>query len=148
MKRNNLSLKEATKLSIARYNSTKNPFIIYHLYDILENTIKDHHERESLKRLVLSLSRDMEVSLTFISLIFQTFCCIVRGIIKTTKTILKFFSIRKSPTLYRCSYLYTLFSTFTGNRRAGTAVAIVWWALISSVVWHNTICEGEKCHNS
>ena len=28
MKRNNLSLKEATKLSIARYNATKNPFSI------------------------------------------------------------------------------------------------------------------------
>ena len=41
MKRNNLSLKDATKLSVARYSATKNPFIIYHFYDILENTMKD-----------------------------------------------------------------------------------------------------------
>ena len=30
MKRNNLSLKDAMKLSVARYNATENPFIIYH----------------------------------------------------------------------------------------------------------------------
>ena len=41
MKRNNLSLKEATKLCVARYNATKNPFIVYHFYDILEQTIND-----------------------------------------------------------------------------------------------------------
>ena len=74
----------------------------------------------------------MEVSVTFISLIFQTFWSIVRGIIKTTITILKFFSITKSLSLYWCSYLYVSFSTFAGNRRAGTMVVIVWWALISS----------------
>ena len=47
--------------------------------------------RESLKKLVLSLSRDMEVNLTFISLVSPTFWCIVRGIIKVTKTVLFFF---------------------------------------------------------
>ena len=41
MKRNNLSLKEATKLCVDRYNATKNPFIVYHFYDILEQTIND-----------------------------------------------------------------------------------------------------------
>ena len=39
IKRKNLSLKQGTKLSVPRYNSTKNPFIIYHFYDILEETI-------------------------------------------------------------------------------------------------------------
>ena len=41
MKRNNWSLKKATKLCVAQYNTTKNPCIIYHLYDILEQAIKD-----------------------------------------------------------------------------------------------------------
>ena len=40
IKRNNLSLKQAMKLSVPRYNATKNPFIIYHYYDILEETIE------------------------------------------------------------------------------------------------------------
>ena len=39
IKQNNLSLKEATKSIVPRYNATKNPFIIYHYYDILEETI-------------------------------------------------------------------------------------------------------------
>ena len=39
MKQNNFSLKEATKLCVARYNATKNPFVIYHFYDILEKTL-------------------------------------------------------------------------------------------------------------
>ena len=97
------------------------------------NGFKNFRKRqERLKRLVFSISRDMEVSVTFISLIFQTFWCIVRGIIKTTITILNFFSITKSLSLYRCSYLYVSFSTFAGNRRVGPMVVIVWWALISS----------------
>ena len=41
LKRHNLSLKEATKLSSCRYNATKNPFIVNHYFDILEKTIKD-----------------------------------------------------------------------------------------------------------
>ena len=41
MERNNLSLKNATKLNVACYGATKNPFIIYHFYDISEITIKD-----------------------------------------------------------------------------------------------------------
>ena len=40
LKRNNLSLKEATKLSSARYNATKNPFVIFHYFDILEKAIE------------------------------------------------------------------------------------------------------------
>ena len=40
MDNNNLSLKEATKLSVARYNATKNPFVINHFYDMLENVVK------------------------------------------------------------------------------------------------------------
>ena len=39
IKRNNISLKQATKLSVPRYNATKNQFIIYYYYDILEETI-------------------------------------------------------------------------------------------------------------
>ena len=39
IKRNNLSLKQATKLSVPRYHATKNQFNIYHYYDILEETI-------------------------------------------------------------------------------------------------------------
>ena len=39
MKRNNLSLKGATKLSVAHYNATKNPFLIYQFCDILEKTL-------------------------------------------------------------------------------------------------------------
>ena len=36
LKRNKLSPKEATKLGSARYNDTKNPFVIFHYFDILE----------------------------------------------------------------------------------------------------------------
>ena len=36
----NLSLKNATKLSKARYNATKNPFVIFHWFDLLEETIR------------------------------------------------------------------------------------------------------------
>ena len=39
MKTSGLSLKNATKLSKARSNATKNPFIINHWYDLLEETI-------------------------------------------------------------------------------------------------------------
>jgi len=38
--KNNLSLKEATKLCVSRYNATKNPFLVYHFYDILEETME------------------------------------------------------------------------------------------------------------
>ena len=41
MDRNSLSLKEATKLSRAWYNATKNPFIIYDYFDLLEKTIHE-----------------------------------------------------------------------------------------------------------
>ena len=41
MKKKNLSAKQATTLSSARYNATKNPFIIFHFYDLLEKTIKE-----------------------------------------------------------------------------------------------------------
>ena len=41
MNRHKLSLKEATKLCVARYSATKNPFIVYHFYDILGQVIKD-----------------------------------------------------------------------------------------------------------
>ena len=37
----NLSLKHAAKLSKARRNATKNPFIIKHWYDLLEKTISN-----------------------------------------------------------------------------------------------------------
>ncbi|XP_066926658.1 uncharacterized protein [Clytia hemisphaerica] len=40
VKANNLSAKQATTLSTARYNATKNPFVINHFYDLLEDTIK------------------------------------------------------------------------------------------------------------
>ena len=40
LEKNNLSLKDDTKLNVARYNATKNPFIIYHYYDILEESIQ------------------------------------------------------------------------------------------------------------
>ena len=40
VEKNNLSLKDATKLCVARYNATKNSFIIYHYYDILEERIQ------------------------------------------------------------------------------------------------------------
>ena len=36
-----LSLKNATKLSKPRQNATKNPFIINHWFDILEETIEN-----------------------------------------------------------------------------------------------------------
>ena len=39
LEKNNLSLKDATKFSVARYNATQNFFIIYHYYDILEESI-------------------------------------------------------------------------------------------------------------
>ena len=39
MKTSGLSLKNATKLSKARNNATKNPFIIDHWYDLLDETI-------------------------------------------------------------------------------------------------------------
>ena len=38
---NNLSLKEATKLCISRHNATRNPYIIYHFYDLLEKTLRN-----------------------------------------------------------------------------------------------------------
>ena len=41
IKKNNLSLKEATKLSRPRYNATKNPFVVYHYFDLLEKTISN-----------------------------------------------------------------------------------------------------------
>ena len=40
LEKNNLSLRDDTKLNAARYNATKNPFIIYHYYDILEESIQ------------------------------------------------------------------------------------------------------------
>jgi len=39
LKKGNLSAKQATTLSRARYNATKNPFIIYNFYDLIERTI-------------------------------------------------------------------------------------------------------------
>ena len=47
MDKNSLSLKEATKLSRARYNATKKPFIIYNYVDLLEKTI---HEPDKIVR--------------------------------------------------------------------------------------------------
>ena len=41
MRNKNLSLKEATKLSITRHNATQNPYIIYHFYGLLEKTIDE-----------------------------------------------------------------------------------------------------------
>ena len=41
MKRQNLSLKNATKLSKPCQNATKNPFIINHWFDILEESIEN-----------------------------------------------------------------------------------------------------------
>ena len=41
VERNNLSLNDPTKLSGARYNAAKNPFVIYHFCNILGNTMKD-----------------------------------------------------------------------------------------------------------
>ena len=40
MKKQNLSLKNATKLCKARYNAEKNPFIVNHCFHVLEETIK------------------------------------------------------------------------------------------------------------
>ena len=40
MNRNNLSLKETTKLFVARYNATKNPFIVYHFYDFWSKPLR------------------------------------------------------------------------------------------------------------
>jgi len=39
IKKSNLSLKNATKLSKARHNATKNPFIVNHWFDILGDTV-------------------------------------------------------------------------------------------------------------
>ena len=41
IKDNTLSIKDATKLSVARHTATRNPFVIYHFYDLLEKTIKN-----------------------------------------------------------------------------------------------------------
>ena len=41
LKRNKLSLKQATKLSIVRHNATRNPFIVYHFYEIVAKTLDD-----------------------------------------------------------------------------------------------------------
>ena len=41
MERNNLPLNDTTKLSGVRYNAAKDPFVIYHFYNILGNTMKD-----------------------------------------------------------------------------------------------------------
>ena len=41
MKRNNLSLKDAMKLSVARYNTTKKSAYHIPFYDILQNTLKE-----------------------------------------------------------------------------------------------------------
>lgn len=38
---NNLSSKQATTLSTARYNATKNPFLIYGYYDLIADTVKN-----------------------------------------------------------------------------------------------------------
>ena len=40
IKCNNLSLKQATKLSVPRYSATKSLFLVYHYYDIFEEAIK------------------------------------------------------------------------------------------------------------
>ena len=40
MKKQHLSFKNATKLCKARYNTTKNPFIVNHWFDIFEETVK------------------------------------------------------------------------------------------------------------
>ena len=50
MDKDSLSLKEATKLSQARYNATKNAFIIYNYFDLLEKTI---HELDLQNRVEL-----------------------------------------------------------------------------------------------
>ena len=42
LKRYDLSLKEATKLSAPRYNATKNSFIIYNFYELLEKVLDKH----------------------------------------------------------------------------------------------------------
>ena len=36
-----LSLKDASKLSKERHNATRNPFIIYQFYDLLQTTINE-----------------------------------------------------------------------------------------------------------
>ena len=41
MKKQNLSLKNATKFCKARYNATENTFIVNHWFDILEETVKN-----------------------------------------------------------------------------------------------------------
>ena len=40
LKGNKLSLKETTKISSARYNARKNPFAIFHYFDILQEAIE------------------------------------------------------------------------------------------------------------
>ena len=41
LKCNKLSLKQATKLSIVRHNATRNPFIVYHFYEIVAKALDD-----------------------------------------------------------------------------------------------------------
>ena len=41
LKKQNVSSKNTTKLCKARYNSTKNPFIVNHWFDILEENVKN-----------------------------------------------------------------------------------------------------------
>ena len=41
LKRNKLSLKQATKLSIVRHNATRNPFIVYNFYEIVAKALDD-----------------------------------------------------------------------------------------------------------
>ena len=40
IKGNKLSLKETTKISSARYNARKNPFAIFHYFDILQEALE------------------------------------------------------------------------------------------------------------
>ena len=46
LKRNKLSLKETTKLSSARYNARKNPFVTFHYFDILQEAIEKLKTRD------------------------------------------------------------------------------------------------------
>ena len=63
MDKNSLSLKEGKKLSQAWYNATKNPFIIYNYFDLLEKTI---HELDLQNR------RRINLELWWIWVIAQT----------------------------------------------------------------------------
>ena len=47
VKSKKLSLKEAAKLSTARYNATKNPVIINYYYDLLEKTVSRNFSEKS-----------------------------------------------------------------------------------------------------